>query len=121
MVSQLQSEERSPADAGRAVSALIWFGVFLVLQVVALAAALALSPAGFDPCGTEGHGPLGLQRAIAVAALVLSAIYAVRRIRGWYGPPAIACLVVAGLVYWILLRDPSSFDCGTQALVVTGH
>lgn len=95
----------------RALSAVVWFGAFVVLQVVALGVASSLSPSGFDPCGTEGHGPLGVQRAIAGTAILLSALYALRRIRGWYTPLAIACLVVAALVYWVFMRDPATFSC----------
>jgi hypothetical protein len=92
-------------------AAIVWFVVFVALQTLALAVTLSLSPAGFDPCGEGGHGPMGLQRAIAAGATLASAAHACWRLRSWAILPAACCLTLSAGAWWILLRDPASFSC----------
>lgn len=102
------SDAAGTADSVRA--SVVWWLVFLVLQLAALLTALALDPAGFDPCGPEGSGPRPLQAAIAGGVVVTTLLYAMRRLRGWPLGTALVAVAVSA-VAWIWLLGLSAASC----------
>lgn len=89
---------------------MLWWPVFLVVQFVAFGIVLALDPAGFDSCGTEGVGPRHLQAAVAALALLGCAGLACWRLRGWALAAALAAVGLA-IVPWLWLLGGSQTSC----------
>lgn len=95
-------------NVGGRMAPLAWLAVFLVLQLAALVAVLAIDPSGFDPCGPEAPGPTGVQATIAGVALLASVVHAAWRLRGRLLLSALLCVAFAVLVWFWLLTDPGA-------------
>lgn len=94
---------RDAAGIERSRLALLWWVVFLVSQLVALVAVLALDPAGFDQCDAAPAGPRPLQASIAGVALLGALALAGRRLRGRHLVVAWAAVALSAVAWmWLL-------------------
>lgn len=90
---------------------LLWFAAFVLIQLCAFAAVLAMDPGGFDACdpaSVSGQG--GLQVAVGVGAMLVSFGAAIWFLRRWYLAISLVFIGLAAL-QWIWLLDDSASVC----------